>query len=821
MTNALIGFSGFVGGYIHRTFPNSSLFNSSNSEDLIGQTFHNIFCAGVSAVKWKAQQEPEQDWLNIDRLLKNLEAVRCTGTFILISTIDVYGEHVGAHLSEKDTPCPGAQYSYGIHRATFETRVRSLFPRVLVLRLPGLFGFGLKKNVIYDFVYDQLKGIDRQSQYQWYDLEWLCQDIGQLLDSQKTGTVNLFPEPIPNSELIALLKTFKHVNEFDHVKSVMYDSCTIHADNGTSYWRSKNAALQALARYLNNMLRNNVLVSNLCSAQPQLNPSVLRKFGISKIEVAPWKHFGPNFIERPLISFQKDPHIYSFQALFYPHQWIIPKHYSEICEYLFKLIDIAYKVGVQVLVFGAPKLRSGFTNSTALKFFREVADYIGQRNVTLCIEPNAREYGCSFLTTTRETYDFVSQLNRPQIQMMLDTGCARMENEDPISLFEDCIASLKHIHFSMPHLKPLRDEGHFAYLRHYLAQLKFSGKITIEMLNTKPQELEESLALVLRPVTVNVIGGGWYGCHAAQYLLSLGLNPLLLEQRSQLFQGVSYHNQNRLHMGLHYPRSFKTRHLCQESYQKFKDSYGHLVTFFNQNYYLIANESLIDSVTFAQIMAATGIPLTDMTVPKFLDIQGCEKKCFEIQEGCINRDAAKRYFETRLKRMCRMKREIKDTTFLKADLVIDCTYNNLGIILSQQTKLVYTTVLIYQALPHVPIHALTIMDGPFWSLFPLDITKRFFTLTHVTLGCSTSSGEKTELIQSRMEQDVLRYIPKFRSNFTFIDSFQVAKHKLHSACDSRHLIHKRKSNLLSLQCGKIGGIFEMESLLGESYKVVA
>ena len=56
-----------------------------------------------------------------------------------------------------------------------------------------------------------------------------------------------------------------------------------------------------------------------------------------------------------------------------------------------------------------------------------------------------------------------------------------------------------------------------------------------------------------------IIGSGWYGLHILKYLKENFnyLNIILLEKNNDIFQNSSNYNQNRLHLGYHYPRSLK------------------------------------------------------------------------------------------------------------------------------------------------------------------------------------------------------------------------------------------------------------------------
>ncbi len=59
--SALIGFTGFVGGTLHRARGFDLLINSKNTNDLRGGSFDLVVCAGVPAAKWLANAQPEDD----------------------------------------------------------------------------------------------------------------------------------------------------------------------------------------------------------------------------------------------------------------------------------------------------------------------------------------------------------------------------------------------------------------------------------------------------------------------------------------------------------------------------------------------------------------------------------------------------------------------------------------------------------------------------------------------------------------------------------------------------------------------------------------
>jgi hypothetical protein len=117
---------------------------------------------------------------------------------VLISTVDVYRCSLGA---DEQTPVTREGLcAYGLHRYELEEFVRSRFAS-LIVRLPGLFGQGLKKNIIYDFLNgNNTAAIHQASVFQFYDLAWLWADINLARDAG-LPLVHFATEPLSVREI--------------------------------------------------------------------------------------------------------------------------------------------------------------------------------------------------------------------------------------------------------------------------------------------------------------------------------------------------------------------------------------------------------------------------------------------------------------------------------------------------------------------------------------------------------------------------------------------------------------------------------------------
>jgi len=246
----LIGHTGFVGGNLARTARFDHCYNTSNIEAMRGSAFDLVVCAGTTAVKWLANREPDQDWAGIARLIGCLREVRAA-RFVLISTVDVYADPVAV---DETTPIdPEATPPYGRHRYRLEEFVWDHFgDGAVVVRLPGLFGPGLKKNFLYDLLHaNYLEGTHRASAFQFYPLDRLWKDIEAVLQAL-LPLVNFATAPVTAEQVAAHCFGMTFINE-TAAPPVRYDMRTRHAallGGAAPYLLNATACLDAITRFV-------------------------------------------------------------------------------------------------------------------------------------------------------------------------------------------------------------------------------------------------------------------------------------------------------------------------------------------------------------------------------------------------------------------------------------------------------------------------------------------------------------------------------------------------------------------------------------------
>jgi nucleoside-diphosphate-sugar epimerase len=236
MRTALIGHTGFIGSNLARQFAFDECYNSKSIGGIRGREFDLLVSAGVSAVKWWANQNPDEDRARIDSLLADLSEVRAKRVVVL-STVDVYP--INAGVDERFDCRSRPNHAYGVNRLHFEDAVRDRFDDTVIVRICGVFGPGLKKNVIYDLLHDNcLEMIHPNSSFQYYDVSRLWRDL-QRLEGTPIRLINFVTEPIRTRDIIDRFFPGKAVGANPAPEA--------HYDVGTLYSREFDAVPPYLA----------------------------------------------------------------------------------------------------------------------------------------------------------------------------------------------------------------------------------------------------------------------------------------------------------------------------------------------------------------------------------------------------------------------------------------------------------------------------------------------------------------------------------------------------------------------------------------------
>jgi nucleoside-diphosphate-sugar epimerase len=242
--SALIGHTGFVGGNLLRQRPFDDLFRSTDIHEIAGREYDLLVCAGAPAEKWKANKDPAGDRAALARLTEPLRTVRARKA-ILVSTIDVYPHPLG--VDEDTAIVPDPDNAYGAHRLDLERFFQERFD-TLIVRLPALFGDGLKKNAVYDLLNgNMVEAIHSEATFQFYGLGTLWTDLARFL-AAGVQVVNVATEPLTVGEVAreALGITFTNDNGRPPAR---YDFRTKHdrlLGGSGGYLQRRNEVLAAM-----------------------------------------------------------------------------------------------------------------------------------------------------------------------------------------------------------------------------------------------------------------------------------------------------------------------------------------------------------------------------------------------------------------------------------------------------------------------------------------------------------------------------------------------------------------------------------------------
>jgi sugar phosphate isomerase/epimerase len=267
-----------------------------------------------------------------------------------------------------------------------------------------------------------------------------------------------------------------------------------------------------------------ILISSI-AWDPELDLDVVKiltRNNIQKIDLVPAKYFPDrlNVTKEDILKVkdywaEHNLSILGFQSLFFkeePMNLFGPKEEQDkMLRLLERLAFIGEVLKAPYFVFGSPrnrdrsKLTDSDTVSIAMDFFYKLGELSKSHGTIFCLEPNPPVYGANFLTTTKETGEFVRALNHPNIKLQVDTGAMEINQEDPLAILKEYHKEAGHIHLSTDQIRPLTETN----CRYTLYKEAFStyldGKpISIEIL---PKEGDDRLGGIEESI---VIAKQWF-----------------------------------------------------------------------------------------------------------------------------------------------------------------------------------------------------------------------------------------------------------------------------------------------------------------------
>ena len=429
MKDAILGYTGFVGSHLRENMsPDSTeYFNSENIKDVEGREFRSVYCACTPAIKWIANANPEGDAEEIDALKNTLASIKCQ-RFVHISTIDVHSPEVLDQVEDDVTP---SRTTYGRNRFYLEVFLRQHFgDKLLIARLPALFGVGLKKNYMYDLMNkNQLDKINVNSSFQWYSLAWLWED---LTFAQEDGrkVVNLYTESIETRDIVrAFFPDLEH--------SLKVDTRVFYSQSSKFGGRSTQEVFQAMADYLGlEEMKTKIIlgrvpvVSNMAwkTEHDEHAAFLMHRYGINRLEIlptkfAPWEEVFNFNLDKQLEIFRRyGISVYSVQSIFHGVEGKFGD--DNIEEHLQKVVKFSEKIGAKVIVMGSPTMRGKNCDKNALGDLLHKIQ--AGTKVKICLEPNSSAYKCCVGRTLDECRDV---RGGRKFSLNYDTGNAYMEKD--------------------------------------------------------------------------------------------------------------------------------------------------------------------------------------------------------------------------------------------------------------------------------------------------------------------------------------------------------------------------------------------------------
>ena len=365
-----------------------------------------------------------------------------------------------------------------------------------------------------------------------------------------------------------------------------------------------------------------------------------------------------------------------------------------------------------------------------------------------------------------------------------------------------------------------------------------------------------------------ILGAGIYGLYAAKILAEKGVKVAVAEYDSEPFQRASYINQARVHNGYHYPRSVSTAKKSAKYYRRFNEEFSFaIINKFKKIYAISAVNSLTNSAQFEKFCDFVDIPCREIN-PNTYFHKGTVEAAFETEECAFDAILIRNWF---LEKLTQLKNvdifyrtqglsnvSINDNGYslifnnglqLQSSHILNATYASINQVQDifgfNKFKIKYEIceIILIDVCENIKNVGITVMDGPFFSVMPFDLSGRHsltsvaftphrasheelptFNCQRINTKCTSENLENCNLCPAKpssawryMSQLTKRYLaPSIKINYT--KSLFAVKPILKAAelDDSRPTVLRVFSAepfFVSVLSGKINTIYDLEDML--------
>lgn len=337
---------------------------------------------------------------------------------------------------------------------------------------------------------------------------------------------------------------------------------------------------------------------------------------------------------------------------------------------------------------------------------------------------------------------------------------------------------------------------------------------------------------------VAVIGGGFYGIMASLELSKSDFvkEVYLFEKGRNLMNAAGKYNQARLHLGFHYPRSEETIFQSKNGFNLYQNRFPNVTKSIKKNVYLIREDGQIGINDYLKTMRRNGIDFQDIDISETsfkYKFDGCPFHSIKVNERYIDIVKLNKNLINEIKEMgvniC-LNQEVKTIDLEKGiiefnsgylnnfDFIVNCTYTNPFLGFSQNPcslKYEFCTLLLISS-DEIKDQAITVMDGPFVSVYPWlsnlhSVSSVKFTPTIksnefsklqnlISKRTIEQSGETLSLIEDHMKAF-------FGFNYTLIGDFSTFKVKLRNDKGDQRLVKTyREGKCMTVIQGKLDAV---------------